>query len=73
MPRTKHTAVKYHHLRESVKLGTLCVTRVDTTEKLTDIFAKALTRNLLEYLRGKIIVWAAILYHGKMKEEHSKI
>ena len=57
--------MKYHHFRDSVKRGTIQVACVEAIEQLADIFTKALTRQPLEYLRGKIMGWAGILLHGR--------
>ena len=60
--------MKYHHFREAVQKGHLKVTRVVTIEQLADIFTKALAKKPLEYLRGKIMGWPAMLSTGSMKE-----
>ena len=49
-PRTKHIALKYHHLRSVVREGYLLVKRVETLEQLDDIFTKPLARLPSKYL-----------------------
>ena len=68
-PRTKHIATKYHHFRKHVHSGTLLVKRVNTAQKLTDIFTRSLASKILEYLRKQIMGWTAILSHGNISKE----
>ena len=42
-PRTKHIALKYHHFRSSVKLGSVSIQYIETHDQIADIFTKALT------------------------------
>ena len=58
--------MKYHHFREAVRSKILLVKRVDTTDRLADIFTKPLARIPLEHLRKKIMGWTAMLSHGNM-------
>ena len=52
--RTKHIAIKYHHLRSSVTTGNADIQHIDTKEQIADIFMKALDSELIIYLRYKI-------------------
>ena len=49
-------------------MGHLKVTRVVAIEQLADIFTKALAEKPLEYLRGKITSWYAMLSHACMND-----
>ena len=52
--KTQHIAIKYHYLRELVQDKEVKMEYVNTKEKITDIFTKALPKDSHEYLRGKI-------------------
>ena len=41
-PRTKHIALKYHHFRLSVKIGSVSIKYIETGNQIADIFTKAL-------------------------------
>ena len=56
-PQTKHMATKYHHFRDSVKNGAIKVLPIDSLEKVTDIFTKALYQQKSKYLGKKFIGW----------------
>ena len=47
-----------------VKDNTLLIKIICTIKQLADIFIKPLARLSLEYLRGEIMGWPAILSHG---------
>ena len=50
-PRTKHIAVKYHHIRQQVKDKILHIIRIDTKYQRADIFTKVLPCPSFETLR----------------------
>ena len=56
-PRTKHIAIKYHHISEHVTRGLVSVKPIDTTEQLADQFTKGLQQSTFEYLRSKLLGW----------------
>ena len=56
-PRTKHIALKYHQLRESIWKGLIEINLIDTLEQVADIFAKALLFPIFDYLRKKMMGW----------------
>lgn len=41
-PRTKHLNFKYHHFQASVLSGEIAILRVNTHDKIADIFTKPL-------------------------------
>ena len=41
-PRTKHIAIKYHHLRIFVANGDVEIKYIDTKKQIVDIFTKPL-------------------------------
>ena len=56
-PRTKHTAIKYHHFREHVKNKSIRVEAINTKEQIADIFTKPLEKQQFENLQQKLIGW----------------
>ena len=56
-PRTKHIAIKYHHLREHVRNNTILVQHVGTKDQLDDITTKPLSRDLFSNLIHRLIGW----------------
>ena len=47
--KTKHIAIKYHFVRELVRLE-----YVNSKEQIADIFTKPLPKDAFLYLRGKL-------------------
>ena len=56
-PRTKHTAIKYHHFRSFVSNGSIVINPIDTSEQLADILTKPLQAKSFCYLRDKLQGW----------------
>ena len=56
-PRTKHIAIKYHHLRVFVQKKNIQICYIDTREQTEDIFAYPLNEHLLVYPRRKLSIW----------------
>ena len=56
-PRTKHTAIKYHHFRRFASDGKIIMNSIDTTEHITDIFTKPLGKKSFCYLRYQLMGW----------------
>ena len=56
-PRTKHIALKYHHLRPHVWEGIIEINPIDTLEQVADSFRKALPFPIFNYLSKKIMCW----------------
>jgi hypothetical protein len=56
-PRTKHLNLKYHHLREEVKKGTISIHHVSTKDQMADIFTKPLEEGLFTRLRHMMMGW----------------
>jgi hypothetical protein len=56
-PRTKHLNIKYHHLREEVKKGTVSIYHIGTKKQIADIFNKPLEEGLFRSLREKLMGW----------------
>ena len=52
--KKKHSAIKYHYLRELVQDKEVKMEYVNTKEKIADIFTKPLPKDAHEYLRGKL-------------------
>ena len=52
--KTKHISIKYHYVRELVQDKEVKMEYIHTTEKIADIFTKALPKDAHEYLRGKL-------------------
>jgi capsule polysaccharide modification protein KpsS len=48
--RTKHIALKYHYLRESVEEGLITPHWIPTAKNQADIFTKPLPRDQFQYL-----------------------
>ena len=55
LPRTKHIALKYHHFREHVRKSLIEINLIDTLEQVADIFTKALSFPMFNYLRKKMM------------------
>jgi hypothetical protein len=56
-PRTKHIALKYHHFKDYLYSGAVCIVKVPTASNLADIFTKPLTQVLHERLRKSMMGW----------------
>ena len=56
-PRTKHINIKYHHFREHVARGEICIEKIDTKDQLADLGTKPLARKPFEKLRKKLLGW----------------
>jgi hypothetical protein len=54
-PKTKHSAIKYHYLREPVQTKEVKMEYVNTKEQLANIFTKVLPKESHEYFRGKLV------------------
>ena len=52
--KTKHIVIKYHYVRELVQDKEVKMEYVNTKEKISNIFKKALPKDSHEYLRGKL-------------------
>ena len=52
--KTKHIAIKYHHVRELVEDKQVKLEYIHTKEQTADIFTKPLPKDAYEYLRGKL-------------------
>ena len=64
--------MKYHPFSDAVRKGRLKVTRVNTIEQITDTFTKELAKKPLEFPRGKIMGWPAMLSNGSMNKKTFK-
>eukprot|EP00956_Cyclotella_meneghiniana_P042975 scaffold249367_cov117-Cyclotella_meneghiniana.AAC.2 len=56
-PRSKYYAIKTVWFREEIQKCCIKLHKIDTVDRLGDIFTKGLTRATFEYLRGKIMGW----------------
>ena len=56
-PRIKYYASKTILFREEINKRGIKLLRIDTVEKLGDIFTKGLPRKIFKYLRKKIMGW----------------
>ena len=56
-PRTKHIAIKYHHLRSFVQKKIIRICCIDTREQTAGIFAKPLDKALFSYLQKALSRW----------------
>ena len=54
--KTKNIIIKYHYMRELIQDKEVKMEYVNTKEKISNIFTKALPNDAHEYLRGKIKV-----------------
>ena len=52
--KTKHIAIKYHHVRELVEDKQVKMEYINSKEKMVNIFTKPLPKDAFEYLRGKL-------------------
>jgi hypothetical protein len=57
--RTKHIAVRYHHIRHHVERGTVKLVYINTTEQLADSLTKGVESKALRTLTSKVFVDAA--------------
>ena len=53
--RTKHTGIKFHHVRDAVKDWIILLTYWPAEEMIADMFTKPLTRTRFESL---VMLWA---------------
>ena len=56
-PRTKHTAIKYHHLQRFVQKNISWILYIDTREQTADNSTKPLNEALFVYLQRELSVW----------------
>ena len=56
-PRTKHTVIKYNHLRKHVADNTISIFTIDTKDQLADIFTKPLERVIFRKLILLLMGW----------------
>jgi hypothetical protein len=56
-PRSEHYAIKYHWFREQIGPRKIILVKVDTKDKLGDIFTKGLTSVPFKHLRSKLMGW----------------
>ena len=52
--KTKHIALKYHYVKELVQDKEVKLKYIHRSEKIADIFTKALPKDAHDYLRGKL-------------------
>jgi hypothetical protein len=57
--RTKHIAVRYHHIRHHVERGTVKLVYINTTGQLADSLTKGVESKALRTLTSKVFVEAA--------------
>jgi hypothetical protein len=53
--RIKHIDIKYHFVREKIQSGDIKLVYVQTERQLADLLTKALTREKLQKLRGRVL------------------
>ncbi len=53
--RTKHIDVKYHHIKDLIRLKKICITDISSDEQLADIFTKPLPRERHECLTSQLL------------------
>jgi hypothetical protein len=56
-PRTRRITIKYHHFREHVRQGHICIQWIDTTLQIADIFTKPLPESKISFLREQFLGW----------------
>ena len=56
-PRTKHLCVKLHHFRDYVSRGEIIIKKINTALQLGDYLTKPVNKDILEYLRLKVMGW----------------
>ena len=56
-PRTKHTAIKYHHFKSFGLDGTIVVNLIVTSEELANMLTKPLKKKSFCYLRKGSMGW----------------
>jgi hypothetical protein len=56
-PRSRHISIKYHHFREHVRKGHICIRWISTDMQLADIFTKPLAAPKFTLLRQRILGW----------------
>lgn len=52
--KSKHIEIHYHYVHESVKNNLIEVCKIDTNEKVADVFTKALCKEKFEKFRNKL-------------------
>nr|GEX08109.1 retrovirus-related Pol polyprotein from transposon TNT 1-94 [Tanacetum cinerariifolium] len=52
--RSNHIDIRYHFIKEQVKNGVIVLYFVNTEYQLTDLFTKALGRDMIEFLTNKL-------------------
>ncbi|HSQ51075.1 MAG TPA: DNA N-6-adenine-methyltransferase, partial [Nitrospiraceae bacterium] len=65
--RTKHIDIKYHKVRERVKLGVIRIESVASSENTADIFTKGLARVAFQYHSAKLVVSTRAEFKGEYR------
>ena len=55
--RTKHSAIKYHHLQSFLQNKIIQICYIDTREQTANIFTNTLDKSLFIYLIRKLSGW----------------
>jgi len=56
-PRTKHISLKWHHFRDQIKTGNICIRKIESQFNLADILTKPLLKLAHQRLRKGIMGW----------------
>lgn len=54
--RTKHIAVRYHHVRNLRSDSVICIQHIPTLDQVADLLTKPVTRQVMERLRPSMLV-----------------
>lgn len=67
--RTKHIRVKYHAIREAVKIGDIFLKHCRTDDQLADVLTKSLGKDKFELFRERLRVLQVKPQEGVLKND----
>ena len=63
-PKSRHIDVRFHFIREHIENGNCTVKFVGTLEQVSDIFTKAVSKQIIQRLREKFITFQITTQYG---------
>ena len=63
-PKSRHIDVRFHFIREHIENGNCTVKFVGTLEQVSDIFTKAVSKQIIQRLRKKFITFQITTQYG---------